>query len=332
MTVQRCCMTIHRLPILSASFFASALAAQPVIIAADAPAPGYSWTVLELANLPPLAAGANATWNLSSATITGTRQLQLAQPATAPGAINFPSATVVANADGETPYNFLKATSSELRTLGLMSPDANVYSDPLITMVFPCSLGTSWTDTYANDTEQGTRTYTADGYGTLLGPNGTLTNVLRVHSEYNTLDTVVNGVSYLGVMVEDAFWRSGTRWPVATSFWFRVFADGVIVQEQRVGSALDVISSVVELSASNTGARAWPNPARDRVQVQVDKGGWYEANWSDALGRTIASELRFFNPAEPCGIEIPASPNGLLVLRLQGDSGRTTSLPIVVER
>lgn len=325
-------MTIHRLPVSSAFLFASALAAQPVITTADAPAPGYSWTVLELANLPPLAAGANATWNLTSATIPGTRQLQLSQPSSAPGASNFPNATVVANADGGPPYNFLQTSSSELRTLGLMSPDANVYSDPLTTMVFPCSLGTSWTDTYANATEQGTRSYIADGYGTLIGPTGTLTDVLRVHSEYYTLDTVVDGIPYQAIMVEDAFWRPGTRWPVATSFWFRVFADGIIVQEQRVGSMLDIVSSTPDLPATNLDARAWPNPAGDQIQVQVAQGGWYEAIWSDATGRMLAREHRRFDPAEPRTVAVPSAPNGLLILKLKDESGKSSSLQIIVER
>jgi hypothetical protein len=310
----------------------SALAAQPVITAADAPAPGNSWAVIELSNLPPLAAGTNATWNLSSATITGTRQLQLTQPSGAPGASNFPNATVVANADGESPYNFLQATGSELRTLGVVNTAPNIYSDPLITMVFPCSLGTSWTDTYANVLEQGTRSYTADAYGTLIGPSGTLTNVLRVHTEYFTLDTVVSGTPYQAIMIEDAFWRSGMCWPVATSFWFRVFAAGIMVQEQRVGSALVVMSSFPEDVTGVAGIRAWPNPARDQIQVQVAQGGWYGVMWSDALGRTIVRERHHFQTDEHCVVNVPFVPNGLLFLKLTSDSGMDTSLPVVVQR
>lgn len=324
-------MLMHRRATLLACLATTAVAAQPVVTAADAPAPGFAWTVLELANLPPLAAGANATWNLSGATITGTRQLQLAQPSSAPGASNFPNATVVANADGGPPYNFLQASSSELRTLGVMSTAPNIYTDPLITMVFPCSLGTSWTDTYSNAAEQGTRSYVADGYGTLIGPNGTLTNLLRVHSEYNTLDTVVDGILYQAVMVEDAFWRSGTRWPVATSFWFRTFADGIIVQEQRVGSMLEIVSSLSENGILCNIARAWPNPARDNIQVELGVDGWHEVSWLDASGRTIAAENCFLNPGAPTMLPLPSAARGVFWLRLVTHSGRSVFLPIVIE-
>ncbi len=326
----------HMLPRLSGAIVAlligSVLFAQPVITASDAPAPGHAWTVFELANLPPLASGANATWNLSGAIITGTRQLQLAQPATAPGASNFPSATVVANANGGAPYNFLQATGTELRTLGVMTTSANVYTDPLITMVFPCSLGTSWSDTYASANDQGTRSYTADGYGTLIGPGGTLSNVLRVHSEYTTLDTVVSGVTYLGTMVEDAFWRPGTRWPVATSFWLRVFADGVIVQEQRVGSMLDIVSSVGESSRDELQVQAWPNPAVDQIHIASAQSGMHELSWLDLTGRVLATENRMLLAEQPSLVHLPEGASNGLVLRITDASGRYTALPILVIR
>jgi hypothetical protein len=310
----------------------TALLAQPVITAADAPAPGHAWTVFELASLPPLTSGANATWNLSGATITGTRQLQLAQPSTAPGASNFPSATVVANADAGPPYNFLQATSNELRTLGVMTTSANVYTDPLVTMVFPCSLGTTWSDTYANANDQGTRSYTADGYGTLIGPGGTLSNVLRVHSEYTTLDTVVFGVTYLGTMVEDAFWRPGTRWPVATSFWLRVFADGVVVQEQRVGSMLDVVSSVHEHDRSELRVVAWPNPAVDQIHIASDLSGVHELSWLDLTGRMLVTEKRMLLAEQPSLVQLSEGASAGLVLRITDAMGRYTALPILMNR
>lgn len=325
-------MTKRYAAIGPAAFLVVAATAQPVITATDAPAPGYAWNVLELANLPPLASGASATWNLTGATITGTRQLQLASPASAPGASNFPNATVVANADGGSPYNFLQTTSSELRTLGLMNPDANVYTDPLTTMVFPCSLGSSWSDSYANAADAGTRSYIADAYGTLIGPNGTLSNVLRIHSEYTTLDTVLAGVTYQGLMVEDAFWKAGTCWPVATSFWYRLFTNGVLAQEQRIGSVLDITNSVGEHGVKYISAAVWPNPAQDQVQLEVDESGQYDLIWMNTAGQEVIREKRMLKAYTPSAEAIPALSNGPMLLRLLNRNGAIATVPVMVLR
>lgn len=332
MTIKPSIMPFRLCFSIGALLIGTALSAQPVIAATDAPAPDHAWTVFELAGLPPLAPGANATWNLSGSTITGTRQLQLAQPSTAPGASNFPNATVVAYADAGPPYNFLQATGTELRTVGVMASSANVYTDPLVTMVFPCSFGTSWSDTYANAGGQGTRSYAADGHGTLIGPGGTLSGVLRVHSEYATLDTVVNGVAYHDQMVEDVFWRPGTRWPVATSFWLRVFADGVVVQEQRAGSMLDIASSIAEHEQTGAKVEAWPNPASDRIHIASAQGGVHELSWFDGTGRLLAAETRFMHPAQPALFPIPEGVSGMLLLSITNAMGHRTTLPVLVNR
>lgn len=240
---------------------------QAVITEADMPTPGLEWTAHELTDMPPIASGPNVTWDFSGVVITNTRQLQIGEPSTAPGASNFPSATAVAFADDVPPYTFIEVTGNEMRTLGIMTDNLLIYSDPLTTMVLTCTYGTTWTDTYANPEAQGERTYAADGYGTLVGPAGSFNDVLKVHTEYTSLDTILNGAHYEGLVVEDYFWRNGIGWPLVTSLRSIVYADGQPIQETWGGSALALFFTDVRELSDADPARVWPNPTTGRITL-----------------------------------------------------------------
>ena len=297
------------------------LHAQPTILITAAPAPGLTAPVNELLGLPSWASGPDCIWDFSAAVVTNTRQLQLAQPSSAPGANNFPFASVVGYADNMPPYTYMRVTNGQLRTLGVMTTAPRVYSDPLVTMVFPCTYNTTWTDSYAFPGEQGTRTYLADGYGTLIGPAGTLTDVLKVRSEYASLDTLVQGIAYTGIMVEDAFWRNGTPWPVANSYWNRVFADGQLIEEQRVGAAIAEIPASIEEAYEARMLHAWPNPSDGAVSLSLDHPGPWTINCFDALGREVLA-IRVLGSADSLvPLDLADLAPGRYVLRLQNEQG-----------
>lgn len=295
--------------------------AQPVIQVSDAPAPGFTAPIHELFGLPPLDSGPNRVWDLTGAATMGVRQLQLAQPSTAPGASNFPLATVVANADNVQPYSFLRVANGELSTVGVMTTAPRVYSDPFVTMVFPCTYNTTWTDTYAFPGEQGTRTFLADGYGTLIGPAGSLTDVLKVRSEYVSLDTVVQGVAYTGQMVEDVFWRSGTPWPVAVSFWNRVFAGGQLIEELRVGSAIAELPSFIEGLDASRLLHLWPNPSDGLVSISLEHSGPWTITCIDALGREVLRTGSTGAGSSPLQLDLGWLAPGRYVVRVQDRQG-----------
>lgn len=299
-----------------------AIVAQPTILPTDAPAPGFTAPFNEVFGLPTMTSGPNRVWDFSAAAVTSTRQLQTAQPASAPGSTNFPGATVVSFADNVQPYSFLRVAGGQLLTLGVMTTAPRVYSNPLVTMVFPCTYNTTWTDPYAFPGEQGTRTYLADGYGTLIAPVGEITDVLKVRSEYTSLDTMIQGTSYTGIMVEDVFWRSGTPWPVATSFWNRLFAAGQLIDELRAGS---VIAELPASSGSglgeNGGVRVWPNPSTGLVCIMLEHPGPWSVTCIDAIGREVLSVGPHFLSDHGLNVDLGALASGRYVLRLEGEHG-----------
>jgi hypothetical protein len=175
---------------------------------------------------------------------------------------------VVAFGDNGPPYNFIEVSQSEMQTLGTMDTTPLIYSDPLTTMVLPCTYGTTWSDIYTNPESQGERTSTADGYGTLVGPGVSFSDVLKVHTEYTTLDTTINGVHYEGLVVQDVFWRNSIGWPLVTSIRSIVYVDGQPIQETWVGSALELFFTGVQELSSKGPARVWPNPTSGQITVE----------------------------------------------------------------
>ena len=322
----------HRTLSLAIGLAPAMLVAQPIIEASNAPSPGFTAPFHELFGLPPLASGPNSVWDLTGATTTGTRQLQLAQPTSAPGASNFPFATVVAYADNIQPYSFLRVFNGQLQTLGVMTAVPRVYSDPLVSAVFPCTYNSTWTDSYAFPGEQGTRTYLADGYGTLIGPAGSLTDVLKVRSEYVSLDTVIQGTAYTGLMLEDVFWRSGIPWPVATSFWNRVYAGGQLIDEVRVGSVIGELPAAIgEWRDDSPVLQVWPNPSKGLLNLSLDQPGTWAVTCFDALGRNVFTLGVLGTPSSLVPVDLGPLAPGRYVLRVQHETGTLFHAAVVRE-
>ena len=209
-----------------------------------------------------------------------------------------------------------------MRTLGTMNPGPLIFSDPLTTMVLPCTYGTTWTDTYADPNAQGERTYTADGYGTLVGPGGSFSDVLKVHSEYTSLDTIINGVNYEGLVVQDVFWRSAIGWPLVTSIRSIVFVDGQPIQDTWVGSAVELFfTDVHELSAETT-VQVWPNPSAGLFEFS--SGHEYSFTVFSSCGASILI-------GNSSVIDLSSQPTGIYSAVISDGQGRRT-LRLLVER
>ncbi len=85
-------------------------------------------------------------------------------------------------------------SDTEASTVGMYAGPSfgdvtSTYTDPLIDFKFPITYLQQFTDTYqfntvsggiGNSTEAGQVDYTVDGYGTIITPVGTFSNVLRI--------------------------------------------------------------------------------------------------------------------------------------------------------
>lgn len=238
--------------------------AQPVVQFATIVPNGTSFP-LHLVSDPgtsdPSTDGANVTWNFSSATLqmnVGT--MTWADPAETPYGANYPAsnkAQVVALPSG-TSYNYFSAQPGQLDQLadGIGGSSPTTYSDPKTLLVFPFNYQASFVDYYSSGTPASvTRAYT--GYGTVILPTGTYTNVAKVTSSNG--DILFLTTSPLAELVN-------------------IDHDGTVIVYGDPVSGLG-------LPAAAPALHAWPNPVAGTLAVSgiLHKGGW---ELVDAEGRT----------------------------------------------
>lgn len=200
--------------------------AQPTLHMADAcivPSENFHESLCDWVD--PGAAGANVTWDFSTLAPFSTFTSPWVAPSAGLLAI-YPAATVTfSNQSLFQPY---QAASDAFRSLGYsqgITLTSEVLSDPADELRFPFTYGDTYTDTfsgwdYFNDQQgerdstamSGTLTVTADGYGTLILPWGTVQNVLRVH-RVRTIP------SSAGIVTNDAYYFYG---PDLHQAWFRI--------------------------------------------------------------------------------------------------------------
>lgn len=169
--------------------------AQPVLNATDFNTK-YSATLYTAENEPGLSAGnagANQTWDfsgLTSPTLYAT--ISVVPNSTTPYKNTFPDANYVikyAYADNSpTFYTYNTVTTSKFETNGAAG-NSEIYEevDPLTIFSFPYTYGKSFTDTtQEKGSSVQTITSTYDGYGTLITPFETFTNVIRIKTQEST--------------------------------------------------------------------------------------------------------------------------------------------------
>ena len=173
------------------------------------------------------------------------------------------------------------------------------FSDPLLELKLPCTLGTTWSDpTGANYTASGTPitrvgtiTGIGDAYGTLVLPAGaSYSDVLRVHVRRNITNNTI-----LGPVVQIAnvyyYYSEALAFPrlklQQDSVQVNGGAWGVTRKAEWIGENFAV--GMDDLTDADVFT-AYPNPTADLLNIVRTNSGnaWVEV--LDAAGRLVASE------------------------------------------
>lgn len=163
--------------------------AQPVVTDANfSPVIGQSFTLHNSTptSLNPGSSGASVTWNFASMPNQNTVTFTEVTPASTTYGANFPTANVATFQNQV--YDFNHSNTNSYSVSGyvfgtLVFP----YTDEKTIITYPFSYASTFTDPYAGSYTTGATVYqtgivtgTADGYGTLILPWGTVTDVLRL--------------------------------------------------------------------------------------------------------------------------------------------------------
>jgi hypothetical protein len=185
--------------------------------------PDASVLTYEIDYTDPGLPGANQTWDFSKIKLNSGILLTTTKSITDNNQENIIKNNVILSENGfDYTYNYNDNTAE---LTGCSSPDVSLlYNNPLIKMKYPFSFGDNFKDEYSGSgiymkltelTFSGNANVTADGYGTLILPERTLNNVLRVKVvkyglEKNPCSTIKSNQTYY------YYYADGYRYPVVT--------------------------------------------------------------------------------------------------------------------
>jgi hypothetical protein len=208
-------------------------------------------------------------------------------------------------------------------------------SNPASYLPFPCTFQSSWEDDFAGAIDlmgfplsvMGNVIGIADGYGTLVLPEGTVNDVLRVRRITTTMIDVTGFGS--GELEENAFafYRVGLGMPIleiASTAGELPLLGPLEFQNLKWVDVTTV--GIEDLFSDDIGVEVFPNPATDNVQV----------NFGLAGGRTVAIELFDINGRQVRSlgmntgnsgmhtgfVDVGGLSSGVYMLRITDNTGR----------
>ena len=173
----------------------------------------------------PGSAGANQTWDFSTFNGPNNSPFSMLDPETTPHATMYPAANVSQYLSTDAAYEYLENENGKTATylLGAESPtfSLRLTTDKQTIFIYPLSYNDSWHDTYQGTglitsfpfARTGTVSATADGWGTLITPFGTYTDVLRLHITMNFTD-ILGTNSYVGSQEVYQWYKEGLHFPI----------------------------------------------------------------------------------------------------------------------
>jgi hypothetical protein len=258
-----------------------------------------------LASFSPGASGANVTWNFANIGNTANATMTMVTPSSTPFGAQFTAANVAYSVTGVTGNQYFLADNNELSQCGATNgTSAIVYQNREQILSYPCNFNSTGTDNFSSVFQSagytyhrsGTSSFTADGYGTLIMPYGTVNNVMRVRFIEDYQDsTNISGFPFIIPYHNDEYmWFK----PGVHSFilvFYTLTANGSPVQ---AGFYLDQVSvGVSDPSSALTGYMIYPNPSSDKLFINYDvkENTKVEVRLLNLMGqvvKTIADESR----------------------------------------
>lgn len=265
--------------------------AQPTIQSSDFyPSIGENFTIHQADYMSPGPAGNNVTWDLSGLVSNSTATVNiLAQDPAYPGSThNFEFV-------GQSNVHVNLAPGS-YTVKAEVTPNAVIdYSNPYTLYEFPMSVGDMFTDAFVGTIDQGglimQRTGSVDvevdGYGTLITPHGTFSNVLRVHS-YRTIEDDFQGTIINSTIDMYQWIQAGSHIELANIQTLTMMGNQATAALYAGGTlSLNDEASVHPLTL-------YPNPANDIVSLQYDLQ-IDKVEVIDVNGRSVSAQFNTSN-------------------------------------
>lgn len=228
-------------------------------------------------------AGANITWDFSA--YAGTNTITYTVNA-CPGQANcfrFPGANRITKPASADTYDFNIMTDADATMIGSYSGptlgDITVtYTNPLIEYKFPITYLQQYSDNYqfssvsasvGNTDESGQVDYSVDGYGTVITPAGTFTNVLRI-KRMRTATQTFPGVPTPVTYTNESYQWVNQSYGTVFTFGINTFVfNGTTNVAKTVSYLTNGTLSAIEADAKKVSVSVYPNPGSDFITLNA---------------------------------------------------------------
>jgi hypothetical protein len=205
---------------------------------------------------------------------------------------SFPSATVAQEA-GPNAWGYYRGTADAFEQLGVRSANQSVIcgaGDEITVIPYPLSYGNGTNTEFVCDgvtfgetfDRVGNVSITADGYGDIVLPYGTISNVLRVYWEQNYTD-VGNNVDDFGYLTNYFWYKPGVHCPVMAIYHIETFS--VYLEYTWMADQFSI--GIEEALRNDIGVELYPNPASQSVSVVLGSKGHVRLAMIDGTGKTV---------------------------------------------
>lgn len=316
-------------------FTANVIAQSPILTPANSnPVIGEVINGQRINYTSPGSGGAGQVWNFSSLVSLGTQSFSFVNPSATANATSFPVSNIATFNPAASSYNYFTTSSTSLLADGyFVSPNTLIpYSNPQKVLDYPFSMGSNFTDTYQGTYTSGSNTIirkgidtvTADGYGTLILPYGTLNNVLRVVVIDNYADTTTLNVPFAKFRTVTYNWYLPNVHYQVMSLTSVYYNGNPVAQ---FGSYLDQTSTSVGIAKQelpDSGLSIYPNPAGNTLFIQTTEK-IKTITCTDFLGRTV--DVKFENNAA----NIFSLSKGFYFLTITSENGKINTRRFIKE-
>ena len=253
--------------------------AQPTLSATGFTAiPGelYSYTKASYQPIPSGTGGSNVTWDFSTLTPTGYEQVSFQNPSAGAYGTSFPTAQLLRKSSQEAYYSMPTGSIEQMGAVfdgGVVTSCANTQR----VMQFPFSYYESFMDRYkctfisgVSGTREGVDSVWADGWGTLILPGETYTDVLRVRVKSRYSDTILWQPVVVYEDDRTYFYKPGIHTPLLTVTDASAFVGGSHFSSKQEVRYCEVPTSITNLSGVKEAIRISPVPATNTLNIAME--------------------------------------------------------------
>lgn len=297
----------------------------------------YTFTNFDATDFDPGDDGAGVVWDFSDITITGpVTVFNNVNPAITPYAASFGLATLATTPDNSS-FLYYQITGAQYNSLGIGSTLSTIsYSNPETIFTFPLTYNTTNDDTFAASfvstgvsyNRSGNVHVEADGYGTLILPAGTFTNVLRVKVEEDITDETIGLPVPITLEYQNDFYywfMEGLTGPLFYYAYFEATAfTGTTITE--LGSLNpEAVVAIQNVTLPENLIHVFPNPATESLYIQNMNNIEFEnIALYNMMGQSVLNQK--MNNENITEINVSNLPAGIYTLQLKNESGSLSKM------